>query len=89
MPVKTCHFMQKICSCQKRHFRIENQSVIGINPHMNMQGPHGPHKILRAAQTIRPFQLIYLFRITGEWQNLSVSQEKKEIREKKNTFKCK
>ncbi len=30
MPVKTCHFMQKICSCQKRHFRIENKSIIGI-----------------------------------------------------------
>ena len=32
----------------------------------------------------RPFQLISLFRITGAWQNLSVSQEKKKKPEKKN-----
>ena len=37
---------------------------------------------------IRPFKLIYLFRITGAWQNLSVSQrKKKEIARKKHVFR--
>ncbi len=37
----------------------------------------------------RPFQFLSVFRITGALQNLSVSQEKKEIVEKKKMFECK
>ena len=35
---------------------------------------------------VRPFQLLSLFRITGAWQNLSVSQENKKESEKKKTY---